>query len=195
MMSGAEAVYMLILMRMKNELNPYDELRFHKSTLFLNIFSQKKCFKINNYLIIDYYPEIEQLAKQQEQLISTLNANSEDYLDVFYQMQEQRIKESYQRSIPYILHSAHFINSITDNRTLVLVSALVGLLDMYPQSNIDDLMELLDQFGYSHEIFSRQKVLTTIINLERSGMFKQSEGKYSLKYNYKGVTAYKNLFL
>lgn len=194
-MSGAEAVYMLILMGLKKELNPYDELRFHKSTLFLNIFSQKKCFKINNYLTIDYYPEIEQLVKQQEQLISTLNAGSGDYLDVFYQSQEQRIKESYQRSIPYILHSTHFINSITDNRTLVLVSALVGLLDMYPQSNLDVLMDLLDQFGYSHEVFSRKIVLTTIINLERSGIFRQTDGKYSLKYDYKGVTVYKSLFL
>ena len=194
-MSGAEAVYMLILMGLKKELNPYDELRFHKSTLFLNIFSQKKCFKINNYLTIDYYPEIEQLVKQQEQLISTLNAVSGDYLDVFYQSQEQRIKESYQRSIPYILHSTHFINSITDNRTLVLVSALVGLLDMYPQSNLDVLMDLLDQFGYSHEVFTRKIVLTTIINLERSGIFRQTDGKYSLKYDYKGVTVYKSLFL
>ena len=129
------------------------------------------------------------------QLISTLNAVSGDYLDVFYQSQEQRIKESYQRSIPYILHSTHFINSITDNRTLVLVSALVGLLDMYPQSNLDVLMDLLDQFGYSHEVFTRKIVLTTIINLERSGIFRQTDGKYSLKYDYKGVTVYKSLFL
>ena len=194
-MSGAEAVYMLILMGLKKELNPYDELRFHKSTLFINIFSQKKCFKINNYLTIDYYPEIEQLSKLHEQLVSSLNTNSDDCLDVFYQSQEQRIKESYQRSIPYILHSAHFINSITDNRTLVLVSALVGLLDMHPQSTIDVLMDLLDQFGYSHEVFSRQKVLTTLINLERSGVLKQNDGNFSLKYYYKDVTEYKSLFL
>ena len=194
-MSGAEAVYMLILMGLKKELNPYDDLRFHKSTLFLNIFSQKKCFKIKNYLTIDYYPEVEQLLKQQEQLIATLNAESGDYLDVFYQSQEQRIKESYQRSIPYILHSTHVINSITDNRTLVIVSALVGLLDMYPLSNLDILMDLLDQFGYSQEVFSRKMVLTTIINIERSGVIKQIDGKYSLKYDYKGVTEYKSLFL
>ena len=142
-MSGAEAVYMLVLMRMKDELNPYDEIRLHKTALFINIFSRKQCFKIDNYLIIDNFPEIERLLNLEKQLIESLNTDEENCLNVFYQSQEQRIKESYQRSIPYILQSANFVNSITNNRTLVLVSALTGLLDSHPQSTIDEIMDSL----------------------------------------------------
>lgn len=194
-MSGAEAVYMLILMRLKTELNPYDDIRLHKSALLLNIFSMKKCFKINNCLEISYFPEIEVLTKQLEQLADELKRESEDSLSVFYNQQEQRIQESYQRSIPYILHTATFVNSITNNRTLLLVTALMALLDTYPLSTVNEILKLLDDNGYLQEVFTSKIVLTTIVNLERSGVLNQAEGKYGLKYDYRGVTEYKSLFL
>lgn len=194
-MSGAEAVYMLILMRLKTELNPYDDIRLHKSALLLNIFSKKKCFKINNCLEISYFPEIEVLTKQLEQLADELKCESEDSLSVFYNQQEQRIQESYQRSIPYILHTATFVNSITNNRTLLLVTALIALLDTYPLSTVNEILKLLDDNGYLQEVFTSKIVLTTIVNLERSGVLNQAEGKYSLKYDYRGVTVYQSLFL
>ena len=192
-MSGAEAVYILVLMRMKDELNPYDEIRLHKTALFINIFSRNKCFKINDYLVIDFFPEIERLAKLENQLIDSQNTSAEKCFDVFYQSQEQRIKESYQRSIPYILQSANFVNSITDNRTLVLVSALTGLLDSHPQSTIDEIMELLDNHGYYQEFFSRKTVITSITNLVKSNVLRQFDSTYSLRYDYKEVTGYQRL--
>ena len=192
-MSGAEAVYMLVLMRMKDELKPYDEIRLHKTALFINIFSRRQCFKIDNYLIIDNFPEIERLLNLEKQLIRSLNTDEENCLNVFYQSQEQRIIESYQRSIPYILQSANFVNSITNNRTLVLVSALTGLLYSHPQSTIDEIMELLDNHGYYQEFFSRKIVITTITNLVKSNVLRQFDSTYSLRYDYKEVTGYKRL--
>lgn len=194
-MSGAEAVYMLILMRLQTELNPYDDIRLHKSALLLNIFSKKKCFKINNCLEISYFPEIEVLTKQLARLANELKRESEDSLSVFYNLQDQRIQESYQRSIPYILHTATFVNSITNNRTLLLVTALMALLDTYPLSTVNEILKLLDDNGYLQEVFTSKIVLTTIVNLERSGVLNQAEGKYGLKYDYRGVTVYQSLFL
>ena len=48
-MSDSRAILcMLILMRLKTELSPFDRLRLHKSALMLNVFSGRDCFDIED---------------------------------------------------------------------------------------------------------------------------------------------------
>ncbi len=183
---------MLILMRLKTELSPFDRLRLHKSALMLNIFSKKKCFAIDDPVLV-YFDEIDNLSAEIKKLQEQCNADTDKTLEQTLKNVDSRIKESYNRSTPFVLQSADFVNSITDNRTLIIASAIVGLLNFYGYLPANDMEFYMRQTGYPDEYFSKKDIITVTVNLEKTGVISKNNIAYQLSDDFRNVAGYVRL--
>ena len=126
-MDNYQSLCMLMLMRLKTELEPFDRVRLHKAAMFVEVFSRSNCFKISDERLT-YYPVVDNLSELVRQFQTAHDADTEKALKILHNDATDRVKESYTKSIPYILQSAGFVNSITDSDTLLQVSAVCGML-------------------------------------------------------------------
>ena len=192
-MSDSRAILcMLILMRLKTELSHFDRLRLHKAALMLNIFSKKKCFAIENP-VLAYFDEIDNLSSEIKKLQEQCNADTAKTLEQTLKEVDPRIKESYKRSTPFILQSADFVNSITDNKTLIIASAILGILCFYSYMPANDFEFYMRQSDYPEEFFSRKDIITATVNLEKSGVIVKSRVAYQFADDFKNVSGYVRL--
>ena len=178
-----------MLMRLKTELDPFDKLRLHKAAIMLEVFSSRNCFKIADSYNV-YYQVVNLLSDDIRNFQTQSNTDTPQALEKLLSSVDPRVSEAYKRSTPYILQSAEFVNSISDNTTLTTVSALIGIIRNSDHSNINTIAPILKSSGYS---ISNKDILTTLINLEKSGVIIKEEEGYQLSGNFKGVGRYTKL--
>ena len=184
---------MLILMRLKTELSSFDRLRLHKSALMLNVFSGRDCFYIEDETQ-EYYPIVDSLAAEIKNIQTKNDADTATILQSLLSSQESRIIEAYKRSIPYVIQSAGFVNSISDRDILVLVSAIIGIIHKNKNANINDIeLALLNNKGFTLEQLNRKNILLAAINLEKSGVLTKADDGYCLSGSLKDVVGYQRL--
>lgn len=183
---------MLILMRLKTELSPFDRLRLHKSALMLNVFSGRDCFNIEDEMQ-EYYQIVDNLAVEIKQLQKQSNTDTAATLQSQLDNHDSRITEAYKRSIPYVIQSAGFVNSISDSSELVLISAIIGCVHQSNSANINDLETQLKSNNSPSEPFDRKSILSAAINLEKSGVLTKTDAGYCLSGNLKDVSGYERL--
>ena len=183
---------MLILMRLKTELSTFDRLRLHKSALMLNVFSGRDCFGIDDETQ-EYYPIVDNLASEIKKLQTENNSDTSTTLQSLLSSQDLRIIEAYKRSIPYVIQSAGFINSLSDREALVLISAIIGCIHQSKSANIKDIEASLNHNNSATEPFDCKSILSTAINLEKSGVLTKTDGGYCLSGNLKDVAGYERL--
>lgn len=183
---------MLILMRLKTELSPFDRLRLHKSALMLNVFSGRDCFNIEDEMQ-EYYQIVDNLAVEIKQLQKQSNTDTAATLQYQLDNQDSRITEAYKRSIPYVIQSAGFVNSISASSELVLISAIIGYIHQSNSANINDLETLLKSNNSAPEPFDRKSILSATINLEKSGVLTKTDVGYCLSGSLKDVADYVRL--
>ncbi|MBR6081963.1 MAG: hypothetical protein IKP62_03445 [Salinivirgaceae bacterium] len=192
-MSDSRAILcMLILMRLKTELSPFDRLRLHKSALMLNVFSGRDCFNIEDEMQ-EYYQIVDNLAVEIKQLQKQSNTDTAATLQSQLDNQDSRITEAYKRSIPYVIQSAGFVNSISDSNELVLISAIIGCVHQSNSANINDLETQLKSNNSIPEPFDRKSILSAAINLEKSGVLTKTDAGYCLSGSLKDVSGYERL--
>ena len=192
-MSDSRAILcMLILMRLKTELSPFDRLRLHKSALMLNVFSGRDCFNIEDEMQ-EYYQIVDNLAVEIKQLQKQSNTDTAATLQSQLDNQDSRITEAYKRSIPYVIQSAGFVNSIPDREALVLVSAIIGCIHKCKSANIKDIEASLKNNNSATEPFDCKSILSTAINLEKSGVLTKTDDGYCLSRSLKDVVGYERL--
>lgn len=192
-MSDSRAILcMLILMRLKTELSPFDRLRLHKSALMLNVFSGSDCFNIEDEKR-EYYQIVDKLAAEIKELQKQNDTDTETTLQSQLDSQDSRITEAYKRSIPYVIQSAGFVNSISASSELLLVSAIIGCVHQSNSANINDLETLLKSNTSATELFDRKSILTAAINLEKSGVLTKTDAGYCLSGSLKDVADYVRL--
>lgn len=181
----------LMLMRLKTELDPFDRMRLHKSAILLEVFSKRECFKINDGQNI-YYSAIDTLSQYIKKYQIDNSIDTTEALTSLLNTVDSRVKESFIRSIPFIIQSAGFINSIPDNKTLTIVSYIYYILRQNVNATVEQITDGFYQSGYSKTDYTRKDIITTLINLEKSGTIVK-EDTYCLVSNFKGVTEYKKL--
>ncbi|MBR5166510.1 MAG: hypothetical protein IKW86_00405 [Salinivirgaceae bacterium] len=192
-MSDLRAILcMLILMRLKTELSPFDRLRLHKSALMLNVFSGRDCFNIEDETR-EYYQIVDNLAVEIKKLQKQNDTDTATTLQSQLNNQDSRIIEAYKRSIPYVIQSAGFVNSISDSNELVLISAIIGCIHQNNSANINDLETLLKNDNAASEPFDRKSILSAAINLEKSGVLTKTDAGYCLSVILKDVSGYERL--
>ena len=182
----------LILMRLKTELNPFGNLRLHKSAMLLDVFSGKNCFEIEDVEQV-FYSSVESLIPEVKKLQSQYNADTEATLKHQLESIDTRIIESYKRSIPYILQSASFVNSIADNDTLTLVSAIIGMLKVNQHADFQSIANFVDDCRFADYSFTKKDILSATLNLEKSGVFVKDDTDYRLADNMRDVSGYVRL--
>ena len=192
-MSDSRAILcMLILMRLKTELSPFDRLRLHKSALMLNVFSGRDCFNIEDEKR-EYYQIVDNLAVEIKQLQKQNDTDTAATLQSQLDNQDSRITEAYKRSIPYVIQSAGFVNSISDSSELVLISAIIGYIHQSNSANINDIDAALNNKGFTIEQLNCKSILSSVINLEKSGVLTKTDAGYCLAGNLKDVAEYVRL--
>lgn len=192
-MSDSRAILCeLILMRLKTELSPFDRLRLHKSALMLNVFSGRDCFNIEDEKR-EYYQIVDNLAVEIKKLQKQNDTDTAATLQSQLDSQDSRITEAYKRSIPYVIQSAGFVNSISDSNELVLISAIIGCVHQSNSANINDLETQLKSNNSPSEPFDRKSILSAAINLEKSGVLTKTDAGYCLSGSLKEVSGYERL--
>lgn len=192
-MSDSRAILcMLILMRLKTELSPFDRLRLHKSALMLNVFSGRDCFGIDDETQ-EYYPIVDNLASEIKKLQTENDADTSTTLQSQLDSQDSRITDAYKRSIPFVIQSASFVNSISDREALVLISAIIGYIHQSKSANIKDIEASLNHNNSATEPFDRKGILSVAINLEKSGVLTKIDSGYCLSGSLKDVVGYEKL--
>ena len=192
-MSDSRAILcMLILMRLKTELSPFDRLRLHKSALLLNVFSDRDCFFIDDETQ-EYYPIVDSLATEIKNIQSKNGNDTETTLQLLLGNQDSPIAEAYKRSIPYVIQSAGFVNSISDRDVLVLISAIIGYIYKSKNANVNDMEAVLANKGFSPEQLNRKSILASVINLEKSGVLTKTDAGYCLSGSLRKVSEYERL--
>ena len=183
---------MLILMRLKTELTPFDRLRLHKSALMLNVFSGRDCFFIEDETQ-EYYPTVDSLAAEIKKLQAQNDADTTTTLQSLLSCQDSRIIEAYKRSIPYVIQSAGFVNSISDCDVLAFASAIIGYIHRSKNANINDIEAALNNKGFSPEQLNLKNILSAVINLEKSGFLTKTDAGYCLSGSLRDVEEYERL--
>ena len=179
-------------MRLKTELSPFDRLRLHKSALMLNVFSGRDCFNIEDEMQ-EYYSIVDSLAADIKKLQTENDSDTSTTLQLLLTSQDSRIIDAYKRSIPYVIQSAGFVNSIPDREALVLISAIIGCIHQSKSADIKDIETLLKNNNSATEPFERKSVLSTAINLEKSGVLTKTDSGYCLSGSLKDVVGYERL--
>ena len=189
-MSDSRAILcMLILMRLKTELTPFDRLRLHKSALMLNVFSGRDCFFIEDETQ-EYYPTVDSLAAEIKKLQAENDADTATTLQSLLGCQDSRIIEAYKRSIPYVIQSAGFVNSISNRDVLVLVSAIIGYIHQCNGANVGDIEAQLNSKVYTTD---RKSIVSAVVNLDKSGVIIKIDAGYCLSGSLKDVVGYERL--
>ena len=189
-MSDSKSILcMLILMRLKTELLSFDRLRLHKSALMLNVFSARDCFDIDDESLV-YYPTIDRLASEIKKLQTESGVDTATTLQSQLKICDSRIVESYKRSTPYIIQSAGFVNSITDNETLILASAIIGLVHRCKSASVGQIETLLKANDYK---FDRKATVSVAVNLDKSKVLTITDAGYCLSDSMKEVVGYVKL--
>ena len=183
---------MLILMRLKTELSPFDRLRLHKSALMLNVFSGRDCFDIKDETQ-EYYPTVDSLAADIKNLQTKSDTDTAATLQSLLDNLDSRITEAYKRSMPYVIQSAGFINSISDRYVLLRVSAVCGILKHSGKASIIDIEKYFREHNNSGISFSPKDLITILVNLEKSGMVVKDDNYYRLDDKLKDVDGYVRL--
>lgn len=180
-----------MLMKLKIELEPFDRLRLHKAALLLEVFSKRPCFKITDGHNI-YYTAIDSLSQKIKQYQTEQNSDTPAALIKLLSTVDFRVKESYLRSIPYLIQCTGFINSISDNKTLLLVSFILDKLQRSGGGTAEQIADSFFMSGFSSSDYARKDIITTLINLEKSSVIIKDD-TYSLVNNFKLVTEYTKL--
>ena len=180
------------MMRLKTELSPFDRLRLHKSALMLNVFSSRNCFDIEDELQV-YYPIVDSHASEIKKLQTENDTDTATTLQSLLSSQDSRIIEAYNRSIPYVIQSACFVNSISDDSTLSLASVIIGYIHKSKNAVINDMETSLKNYGSVLEHFDRKSILSIVINLEKSGVLTKTDVGYGLSESLKDVAGYEML--
>lgn len=183
---------MLILMMLKTELSPFDRLRLHKSALMLNVFSGRDCFFIEDETQ-EYYPTVDSLAAEIKNIQTKNDADTATTMQSLLSCQDSRIIEAYKRSIPYVIQSAGFVNSISDRDVLAFASAIIGYIHRSKNANINNIEASLANKGFSPEQLNRKSILASVINLEKSGVLIKTDAGYCLSGSLKEVSGYVRL--
>lgn len=184
---------MLILMRLKTELSTFNRLRLHKSALMLNVFSGRDCFFIEDETQ-EYYPIVDSHASEIKKLQAKNDADTATTLQALLSSQDSRISEAYKRSIPYVIQSACFVNSISDPEALVLISAIIGYIHKAKNTNINDIESAINTKSFSPEqLINRKSILSAVINLDKSGVLIKTDDGYCLSGSLKDVVGYEML--
>ena len=191
-MDNYQLLCMLMLMRLKTELEPFDRMRLHKAALFVEVFSRSICFKISDERLT-YYSVIDNLSELVRQYQTTHNADTEKSLELLHNDATDRVKESYTKSIPYILQSAGFVNSITDRDTLLDVSAICGILKHYGKATVTEIEKNFRGNNDSGITLSPKDLIITLVNLEKSGLAVKTDTDYRLADNLRDVARFVRL--
>ena len=179
-------------MRLKTELSPFDRLRLHKSALLLNVFSDRDCFFIDDETQ-EYYPIVDSLANEIKNIQIKNGNDTETTLQSLLGNQDLPITEAYKRSIPYVIQSAGFVNSISDREVLVLISAIIGYIYKSKNANVNDMEAVLTKKSFSSKQPNRKSILSAVINLEKSGVLTKTDAGYCLSGSLKDVVGYQRL--
>lgn len=189
-MSDSRAILCtLILMRLKTELSHFDRLRLHKAALMLNVFSCRDCFDIDDEAQ-DYYPTVDKLASEIKKLQTETGADTASTLQAQLNSCDVRITEAYKRSISYVIQSAGFVNSITDNDTLILISNIIGIVHQCNGANVSDIEAQLNSKGYT---LDRKSIVSAVVNLDKTGVLIKTDAGYCLAESLNGVSEYVKL--
>ena len=191
-MDNYQSLCMLMLMRLKTELEPFDRVRLHKAALFVEVFSRSNCFKISDERLT-YYSVIDNLSELVRQYQTTHNADTEKAWEMLHNDANDRVKESYTKSIPYILQSAGFVNSIADSDTLLRVSAVCGLLKHCGKATVAEIEKYFRENNDSGIMLSSKDLITTLVNLEKSGLAVKAESDYRFADNMRDVARFVRL--
>ena len=183
---------MLMLMRLKTELEPFDRVRLHKVAMFVEVFSRSNCFKISDERQA-YYPVIDSLSELVRRYQAARDVDTEKALVMLHNDATDRVKESYTKSIPYILQSAGFVNSITDSDTLLRVSFVCGMLKHCGKATVTEIEKYFHETRNPGVSLSPKDLITTLVNLEKSGVAVKTEADYRLADNLRDVVGYVRL--
>lgn len=191
-MDNYQSLCMLMLMRLKTELEPFDRIRLHKAALFVEVFSRSNCFKISDERLT-YYSVIDNLSELVRQYQTTHNADTEKAWEMLHNDANDRVKESYTKSIPYILQSAGFVNSIADSDTLLRVSVVCGMLKHCGKATVTEIVKYFRENNDSGIMLSPKDLITTLVNLEKSGLAVKAESDYRFADNLRDVARFVRL--
>lgn len=188
-MDNYQSLCMLMLMRLKTELEPFDRVRLHKAAMFVEIFSRSNCFKISDERLT-YYSVIDNLSELVRQYQHAHDADTEKALEILHSDVADRVKESYTKSIPYILQSAGFVNSIADGDILLRVSFVCGMLKHCGKATVTEIEKYFHETRNPGVSLSPKDLITTLVNLEKSGVAVKTEADYKLADNLRDVAGY-----
>ena len=158
----------------------------------LNVISGRDCFFIDDETQ-EYYPIVDNLAAEIKNIQTKNDADTATTLHSLLSCQDLRITEAYKRSIPYVIQSAGFVNSISDRAALVLISAIIGCIHQSKSANIKDIEASLKNNNSAIEPFDCKSILSTAINLEKSRVLTKTDDGYCLSGSLKDVVGYERL--
>lgn len=181
-----QSLCLLMLMRLKTELSPFDRLRLHKAAMFVEVFSRSNCFKISDERCV-FFPVVDNLSEQVRLYQTERKTDTANALKILHEEVSDRVKESYTKSIPYLLQSAGFVNSIADRDSLMAVSEVCGVLKRSGKVSIADTESLINDAECA---INKKDLITIFVNLEKSGLVVKTDLGYNYADSFNDVAGY-----
>lgn len=173
----------LILMEIKFSINGFSKFRLQKAAYFLNAIKKDEYFKFTKYEYGPYSYPIEILSKDIQDFQRYYNTAStkEAYEIAIKELVSRNVQRKLDEFKPHIRLVSKFMNEISNNRDLELLSSLHLLITNESRgiSYVDMKLALSEWNERKRIIFSDKDIEKSISVLEIEGLIRKDiEGKY-----------------
>lgn len=175
----------LILMKLKGGIltSKFNKLRLQKAAYFLNVFSNTKYFKFEEYKFGPYAHSVEILSQQIKAFQDAYQVNTVGAEEILYNnLISDNVKATVEKYKFSVLKSTSFVNSIDSNHELEIAATVVAIIRMNPQFTDDEIVHyfLHNWPKYDKRRFETEEIKLSIKRLVNSKIIQPELIGYSI---------------
>lgn len=174
----------LILMHIKNNLQKFSKFRLQKTAFFLNVFSHNNYFKFEPHIYGPYSHSLEILSRDIKEFQEYHKFKTDKALEFAKQtLLSQKVEKELKNFIPSIQKATSFINTISSNEELELISTICFIVYEYHSLDNNSIIEKIHAWSeLKKEKFSDKQITDSLQKLAEQDIINQNIfGLYSLK--------------
>lgn len=178
----------LILMKLKDGLEcaKFNKLRIQKAAYLVNVFSNTDYFKFEEYKFGPYAHSIEILSKQIKAFQETYNVNTKKAEEILYKnIISDSVKNTVEKYKTAVAQSVSFVNSITSDKELEIITTIIAIVIKNPQFNDEEIINyFFNSWGkYDVERFSKEEIKLSVEKMVKKGLLIPQLIGYTISLN------------
>lgn len=167
----------LILLQTKMHLNKWDYMRMQTACFFVNYFARKEVFKFDKLEQGPFSKEVDVLANdiKEYQKYYGLKDSKQTYEQAYKVVISQKADRKLDVLLPAIEKAAGYVNDISENRELEMISSILFMIQRSENPSEDGLIKMfMDKPAEDDYQYSESDIAKGIEYLENTGLINKN---------------------